>query len=125
MKVLTVKDWKYIKEMCEIQCTQEEIAAAVGMCLDTLQYKCTEENGVNFSEYFGQKRQGGKCSLRRKQWKMADKSAAMAIFLGKQYLEQKDQIHTEHSTPEPLRFEFIEVDENTPITPPEPGPKVQ
>lgn len=29
--------------------------------------------------------------MRRNQWKLAEKNAAMAIFLGKQYLGQSDQ----------------------------------
>jgi hypothetical protein len=34
-------------------------------------------------------------SLRRKQWKLADKSASMAIFLGKNYLGKRDSIEYE------------------------------
>ena len=35
-------------------------------------------------------------SLRRMQYKLAEKNTAMAIFLGKQYLGQKDNIEVEH-----------------------------
>jgi hypothetical protein len=37
----------------------------------------------------------GRVSLRRKQWLMAEKNPAMAIWLGKQYLGQKEQSATE------------------------------
>ena len=47
---------------------------------------------MNFSEIFKEKRGLGKISLRRNQWRLAEKSATMAIWLGKQYLGQKDQV---------------------------------
>ena len=47
---------------------------------------------MNFSEIFKEKRGLGKISLRRSQWRLAEKSATMAIWLGKQYLGQKDQV---------------------------------
>ena len=31
-------------------------------------------------------------SLRRNQWKLAEKNTTMAIWLGKQYLNQKDNV---------------------------------
>jgi hypothetical protein len=49
----------------------------------------------------------GKMSLRRKQFKLADRSAIMGIFLGKNYLDQADK--TEHAGPGggpiPVRFD--------------------
>ena len=45
---------------------------------------------MNFSEVFKQKRGVGKISLRRHQWRLAEKNANMAIWLGKQYLGQSD-----------------------------------
>ena len=47
---------------------------------------------MNFSEVFKEKRGLGKISLRRNQWRLAEKNATMAIWLGKQYLGQKDQV---------------------------------
>ena len=47
---------------------------------------------MNFSEVFKEKRGLGKISLRRSQWRLAEKSATMALWLGKQYLGQKDQV---------------------------------
>lgn len=35
-------------------------------------------------------------SLRRTQFKLAEKNPTMAIFLGKQYLGQRDNIEVEH-----------------------------
>lgn len=41
---------------------------------------------------FAQKRGAGKISLRRSQWRLAEKNASMAIWLGKQYLGQRDVV---------------------------------
>lgn len=43
-----------------------------------------------FQEAYKKGLENGKQDLRRKQWRLADRSAAMAIWLGKQYLGQKD-----------------------------------
>lgn len=45
---------------------------------------------MDYSQVYAQKRSGGRISLRRLQFKLAEKSAAMAIFLGKNILGQSD-----------------------------------
>jgi hypothetical protein len=99
--------WKQVATLCEMQCTQEEIAAVCGMCLDTLETRCKEKHGIKFSEFFKQKREGGKASLRRSQWLQSKKSAAMAIFLGKNYLEQTDK--TESTVKHTAEDEFLDL----------------
>lgn len=91
-------NWEQVVRLCHIQCTQEEVASVIGCCLDTLQNRCKEEHGITFSEFYKQKRQGGKASLRRNQWKMGETNPTMAIFLGKQYLGQSDKHHVEQET---------------------------
>lgn len=85
-------DKKNFESMCAYQCTQEEICAFLGVTDKTLSAWCKRTYGMRFSEVFRQKREMGKMSLRRKQWKLADTSASMAIFLGKNYLGQTDQM---------------------------------
>lgn len=87
-------DKKNFESMCAYQCTQEEICAFLGVTDKTLSAWCKRTYGMRFSEVFRQKREMGKMSLRRKQWKLADTSASMAIFLGKNYLGQTDQVET-------------------------------
>ena len=72
------------------QCTLEEICGWFGVCSDTLESWCKRTYKMNFSEVFKQKRGVGKISLRRSQWRLAEKNANMAIWLGKQYLGQRD-----------------------------------
>lgn len=65
-------------------------------CSDTLNtwckrtYKDKNGHGMGFSEAFAIKRQKGKVSLRRTQFQLAEKNTGMAIWLGKQYLGQKE-----------------------------------
>lgn len=83
-------DRKQFENLCGLQCTLEEICGWFGVCSDTLESWCKRTYKMNFSEVFKQKRGVGKISLRRSQWRLAEKNANMAIWLGKQYLGQRD-----------------------------------
>ena len=85
-------DKKQFENLCGLQCTLLEICDAFDVEDDTLNSWCKKTYGTTFSEVFKLKRGKGQISLRRMQWKLAEKNAAMAIFLGKQYLGQKDKI---------------------------------
>lgn len=78
------------EHLCGLQCTEEEICYFFSVSDKTLIRWCKETYGKSFSEVFKEKRAVGKISLRRNQWKLSEKSAAMAIFLGKNYLGQTD-----------------------------------
>ena len=80
------------ENLCSIQCTKEEICAVLEVSEKTLNSWCNNVYGENFSLVFNEKREYGKSSLRRTQWKLAEKNPTMAIFLGKQYLGQRDNI---------------------------------
>lgn len=73
-------------------CTYMTNAGAVRMRVKTLESWCKRTYRAGFSEVFRQKRGKGKISLRRSQFRLAEKNANMAIWLGKQYLNQKDKI---------------------------------
>ena len=83
---------KEFENLCGIQCTKLEICAFFDVTDKTLESWCKRTYHAGFSEVFSQKRGMGKISLRRKQWQLAEKSASMAIWLGKQYLEQRDNV---------------------------------
>ena len=83
-------DKKQFENLCGLQCTLEEICGWFGVTDKTLDSWCKRTYHASFSEIFKQKRGLGKISLRRSQWRLAEKSAAMAIWLGKQYLDQTD-----------------------------------
>ena len=83
-------DRETFEKLCGIQCTEEEICAVMGVTEKTLADWCRRTYGMKFSQIFREKRGGGKASLRRTQWQLAKKSPAMAIWLGKQYLGQRE-----------------------------------
>lgn len=89
-------DKDQFETMCMLQCTLEEVCALFNVSDKTLEKWCKETyDGMNYYDVFKQKRELGKMSLRRRQWKLAEKNATMAIFLGKNYLGQKDSIEYE------------------------------
>ena len=91
-------DIKSFQDLVGLGCTQEEICwyfrdeSGKPANIDTLTRWCKRTFGMTFQEYF---RQNGymafKIKLRRNQFELSKKSAAMAIWLGKQYLGQKEQ----------------------------------
>ena len=85
------------EKLCALQCTEEEICGFLDVTDKTLEKWCQKEYKAHFSEVFRQKRGVGKVSLRRSQWRLAEKNANMAIWLGKQYLGQRD-MPTQDST---------------------------
>lgn len=85
---------KQFENLCGLQCTKDEICAFFDVTDKTLEGWCRRTYKAGFSEVFSQKRGLGKISLRRSQWRLAEKSATMAIWLGKQYLDQKDRIES-------------------------------
>lgn len=85
-------DQKNFESLCGLQCTKEEICGFFDVTDKTLESWCKRTYEAGFSEVFRQKRGKGKISLRRNQFRLAEKNANMAIWLGKQYLGQKDNI---------------------------------
>ena len=91
-------DWGQVDKMCAIQCTGEEIAGVLDIDYDTLASACKREHGLLFSEYIGQKKSGGRMSLRRIQYSTAmEGNATMQIWLGKNWLGQTDKLDTTSS----------------------------
>lgn len=89
-----VIDQKQFENLCGLQCTKQEICSWFETTDKTLESWCKRTYDAGFSETFAQKRGTGKISLRRMQWRLAEKNAAMAIFLGKQFLGQSDKVET-------------------------------
>lgn len=85
-------DQKQFENLCGPQCTLEEICGWFDVTDKTLDGWCKRTYHASFSEVFKQKRGAGKISLRRSQWRLAEKNATMAIFLGKQFLGQRDSV---------------------------------
>ena len=88
-------DKKHFEKLCQLQCTILEICDYFDVDDKTLNSWCKNTYNTTFSEIFKIKRGKGQISLRRMQWQLAEKNPTMAIFLGKQYLGQRDNIEVE------------------------------
>jgi hypothetical protein len=101
-------DWQLVDGLLEINCTGEEIATVIGVDYDTLASHCKDEKGMLFSEYIKKGNEQFKVSLKRMQYRSArgtstanpdgtvrviiPPSTTMQIWLGKQYLGQRERI---------------------------------
>jgi hypothetical protein len=96
-----------LANLAKIQCTQKEAAGVLGVSEPTfiaflkLHSKAREawDNGA----------ETGRASLRRQQFKMSETNAAMAIWLGKQYLGQKDKHELAGDAENPLFPSKVEI----------------
>lgn len=91
-------DKKQFIDLVALGCNQEEICwffrdeTGKVANIDTLSRWCKREFGVNFQEYSKQNSlMALKIQLRRNQFELSKHSVPMAIWLGKQWLGQKDQ----------------------------------
>ena len=81
------------EKLCFLQCTEREFCSWFDVSDETLNKWCKETyDGRTFSDVFKEKRKNGLISLRRTQFQLAEKSPAMAIFLGKNLLGQTDKV---------------------------------
>jgi hypothetical protein len=77
-----------LEKLAALHATDVEIAAWFQVSVRTIERRKSEPD---FSEALERGRAKGKLNLRRIQLKLAESNAAMAIFLGKQMLNQTDQ----------------------------------
>lgn len=94
-------DYQAVEKLANIQCTQEEIASFLGLSVRTLQ------RDEEFCRIYKKGQDNGRMSLRRIQYKLADRNPTMAIWLGKQYLGQRDNIEVEHNAQNGILNELI------------------
>ena len=85
-------NWEQFEQLCALQCTQSEMASFLKVHRQTLSEKVLENYGEEYSTIYKRFSEVGLCSLRRNQFVLSKKNAAMAIWLGKQWLGQKDNV---------------------------------
>lgn len=81
------------KKLCIIHCTEDEIAGWYHCSIDTINNWCKKVFKQTFSEVYKMLSAEGNISLRRTQFQLAQTNTSMAIWLGKQYLGQKEEIN--------------------------------
>lgn len=98
-----------IRSLASIQCTDEEIASVLGCSVDLL---TNRNNNKVFTEAKEAGQLSGKASLRRMQFKTAEGgNATMQIWLGKQYLGQKDKQEMAVETEQDFVFNILPASE--------------
>lgn len=103
-----VIDLAKVDALCRIQCTGEEVAAVLDIDYDTLNAALVRQTGKRFSDYFAQKSQVGKMSLRRAQYQAAlAGDRTMLVWLGKNLLGQRDVY--DHNVNANARVELTEI----------------
>ena len=98
--ILNANGKTMIEVLAGFLCTDEEIAATLNTTVDTLLNKNNKEA---FSEYKEKGQCKGKVSLRRMQFRLAEKNATMAIFLGKNMLGQTDGLSLQERDAEAMK----------------------
>lgn len=88
---IEIDETQFVK-LCELQCTEEEIAGFFDCSVDTIERWCKRTFDRTFADVFRTKAMRGRIALRRYQLKHAEKNASMAIFLGKNWLNQTDKV---------------------------------
>lgn len=79
-----------VENLAALQCTDEEIAATMRIGINTITRR--KQNDPEFAAALEAGKARGRASLRRLQWKLAQQgNAALAIFLGKNLLGQRDR----------------------------------
>ncbi len=81
-----VIDYDAVEKLAHLQCTQKEIASFLELSVRTLQ------RDEEFCRLYKKGLESGKMSLRRMQWRKAEEgNGTMLIWLGKQYLGQREE----------------------------------
>lgn len=83
-------DHELFEDCCHIHCTVEEIEALMRADIQTIYDWVERHYGEKFSKVREHYMSGGKRSLRRAQLDQAQRNPSMAIWLGKNWLKQKD-----------------------------------
>ena len=99
-------DWGLVDKLLLINASEQEIADILGVCVDTITNRCKKDKKMLFSDYIKRANADFKISLKRLQYRSArglmeekdgkpkviiPPSVTMQIWLGKQYLNQRDR----------------------------------
>ena len=101
-KVFDEEDWRKFQELCKMQCEKDEICGVLGVTEKVLDRQIKEHLNCEFDSIFNVLSAPGKICLRRYQFRMAKTSPQMAIFLGKNYLGQRDSFDDKNQSHAPL-----------------------
>jgi hypothetical protein len=93
-------DQTTFEELCKLHCTHSEICSTLHSARETVEDWCLRTYREDFSSAYKRFSEMGKPSLRRNQYKAAQKgNPTMLIWLGKQWLGQRDREEEEKKSP--------------------------
>lgn len=105
-------DLDLVKKLGKILCTHEEIASILNVSHDTL------TRSKEFCVVLKNAQNEGRASLRRRQYQAAmEGNPTMLVWLGKQYLGQKDKQEITGKDGSSLVIKVVKVDGNRDATP--------
>lgn len=85
-------NWDQLNKICRYPLTQEDIASILDISVDTIARRIREEFDLTFAEYHNQKKSYFRKNILVKQYEVAmNGNVSMLIWLGKNYLGQKDK----------------------------------
>ena len=90
LKTWTNREFEQFEALCKIQFSKADICAVMDVSEKTLDRIVKGRYRETFEEIQTRYRSFGKASLLRAQFKLAERNPSMAIWLGKQYLGQRD-----------------------------------
>lgn len=101
-------DKEQFEKLCYLQCTLVEISGWFECSEDTIERWCKRIYKLKFAEIRDKKRSKGKIAIRRKQMQVAESgNVSMLIWLGKQYLNQKEKNDLSSDQPININYKVI------------------
>jgi hypothetical protein len=100
-----------LEKLCSIHCTDEELAHIFGVSVRTIEKR---RKNPEFAQVMNRGQAKGCISLRRQQMKLVEKgNAPMTIWMGKQWLGQRDvtPIELSGSNGKPVRISWEAINE--------------
>lgn len=83
-------DFEAVLHWMDLGATAEEIAGAFRVGVRTLDRRLREKTGLGFGDLKEKVCGGAKIQLRKNQFRLTKSNATMGIWLGKQWLDQRD-----------------------------------
>lgn len=83
-------DKRTFEKLCGMLLTKKELADFFGVALANLEAFCRDAYSMSFADVYDVYSADGKARIRQMQMRLAETNPTMAIWLGKQYLGQKE-----------------------------------
>ncbi len=104
---LVAIDLEELEKLSFLHCTDEELAGWFGCTTRTIENRRKDSA---FRQAMERGKSRGRISLRRIQLRLAEESASMAIWLGKQLLNQRDPVEVSGPAGGPVKLSLQAVD---------------